>query len=155
LILFWKQGLYHALSQGHDRGTTMELLVDVILPFLGEFLIPLLFELLVEILGEAGGEALSEPLKIAKHPIVATIGFALWGAIAGGISLMLLPRSLIANQHLREIGLIAIPVSVSCVMAAIGQWRNQGERNRGTIARFGYPFTFALTMSLVRFLATR
>ncbi|WP_068087849.1 hypothetical protein [Novosphingobium rosa] len=133
----------------------MELVFDVILPFLGEFLLPLLLELLGESFGGSDSDTVTEPLGSPKPPILAIFSLALWGTIAGGISLIVLPQSLIANRHLREIGLIAIPVSVSCVSMAIGCWRRRERQGRGPIARFGYPFTFSFAMSLVRFIGTQ
>ena len=79
------------------------------------------------------------------------IGFTLWGAIAGAISLWIFPQSFIHDSIFREINLIATPVAVGLVMSLIGKIRLKKGQDLERLDRFGYAFTFALAMAFVRY----
>ena len=79
------------------------------------------------------------------------IGFTLWGAIAGGLSLLIFPNSAIAKPAYRYLNLFITPVAVGGVMALIGQTRLRRGQILVRMDRFGYAFTFAFWMAFVRF----
>ncbi len=126
----------------------MELIFELLLQFLGEILLQLLFELLSEL----GLRSLADTVGKPRHPILSTIGFLLWGAIAGAISLWILPFSPIRNPDLRVLNLIVTPVAIGGVMMLIGMTRTRKGQLLVKLNRFGYAFAFAFAMALVRFL---
>ena len=125
----------------------MEFIFEILLQFLGELLLQILFEGLVEL----GYHSLADTFKKPKHPILSTIGYLLWGAIAGGISLLILPNSFIDDPNLRLSNLILAPLAIGGIMVLIGRIRAKKGQDLVKLDRFGYAFCFAFAMSLVRF----
>ncbi|GAC1382168.1 MAG: hypothetical protein NVS3B3_24750 [Aquirhabdus sp.] len=136
----------------------MEELLFVILQFFGEILLQLIVELLVEIgwhnkgfLREIGRHVLSEPFRRKPEPWLAFIGYAIFGTIAGGLSLLLFPFHLIASSVLQFIGLFSTPLVVGSIMMCVGAWRRRRGEELVRLDRFAYSFIFAFTMGMIRF----
>ena len=62
--------------------------------FLLELLGELLIQIVVECLVELGIHSIGEPLRKPPNPWIAAIGYALFGAIVGGLSLLIVPHNL-------------------------------------------------------------
>ena len=84
-------------------------------------------------------------------PTHAAVGYTLFGAIAGGLSLLVFPAHLVKGKTLRMVNLVATPVAVGFVMSAVGLWRAKRGQTVLRIDRFFYGFLFALSLALVRF----
>ena len=125
----------------------MEFVFELVFQFLLEVLVQIGFELLAEL----GFRSLEDTFRKPKNVWLSTIGFCLWGAIAGGLSLLILPRSPISNLALRQANLIVTPLLVAGVMMMIGQARERRGQDLVKLDRFGYAFVFAFTMALVRY----
>ncbi len=125
----------------------MDFLFELILQVLGEFLL----QVLVETAFEIGVRSLADTYRRRHNPLLATIGYAMWGAIAGGISLLFLPHPLVTGPVFRRVGLVAIPLMSAVAMSLIGRWREGKGQNLVKLDRFGYAFVFAFAMTLVRF----
>ena len=121
----------------------METLFELILQFLGEMLIQGVVEL--------GFRSLADVFSNQRHPVLSTIGSLLWGAIAGGLSLWLFPRSFIANDTLKLLNLLISPIMLGFLMARLGKARAKKRQPVRQLDRFGYAFAFALAMAFVRF----
>ena len=126
----------------------MEFIFEVIFQFVGEILLQLCFQLLAEL----GVHSLADPFRRPRNPALLTVGFILWGAIAGGISLLIFPSSPIANPMLRQINLIATPVAAGLAMMMVGKARLRKGQTLVRLDRFGFAFVFAFAMALVRFI---
>lgn len=126
----------------------MELIFEILLQFFGELFLQAIFEMLFEL----GLHSLSDMLKRPKNPILSIFGFMLWGAIAGGISLFFVPRSLIGNPLLRKVNLFVTPILAGALMTIIGRVRSKRSQNLVRLDQFGYAFVFAFSMGLVRFI---
>ena len=126
----------------------MEFIFEIFLQFLGELLLQAIFEALFEL----GLHSLTDTLKRPKNPLFSAIGFIMWGAMAGGISLLLFPISLIADPLLRGVNLIATPVFAGALMTFVGRVRSKRGQALVRLDRFGYAFIFAFAMALVRFI---
>ena len=126
----------------------MEFVFEVLFQFFGEILL----QLIVQVLAELGLHSLGNTFQRRKHPIWSMIGFTLWGAIAGGLSLLVFPHSAIANPGFRYLNLFIAPLVAGGVMALIGQTRLRRGQILVRMDRFGYAFTFAFWMAFVRFL---
>jgi len=125
----------------------MEFIFEIIFQFLGELLLQLIFEFLVEL----GVHSLADTLKRPKNAVLSTIGFVLWGAMAGGISLLIFPKSAITNIVWRKINVLVTPLLAGGVMMLIGRQRGKRGQRLVGLDRFGYAFAFAFAMAIVRY----
>ena len=121
-------------------------MLEFILELLGEFLLQVVGEALVEI----GFHSLAEPFRRPPNPWLAAFGYALFGAILGGISLLAFPNNLVPGAW-RVANLVATPIAVGAVMAIMGAWRARRGQQVLRIDRFAYGYLFALFIALVRF----
>jgi hypothetical protein len=129
-----------------------EILVQIaiwVVQFLGELLLQLVGELIVGLVGRS----LKEPFRSPKpfHPWLAAIGYGIFGAIAGAVSLWAFPLLFISTQWLRISNLIATPVIAGLMMERLGAWREKKDQETMRLDTFAYGFIFALSMALVRF----
>jgi hypothetical protein len=125
----------------------MEFLLEALFQVVSEILL----QVLVEAALELGVHGLKEPFRKPKSPLFAVIGFFLWGALAGGISVFVFPRSFIKSQTLRLLNLIVTPLATGEIMRLIGKLRERRGQTLVGLDRFLYAFAFALAMALVRF----
>ena len=128
----------------------MEFIFEILLQFLGEILVQVIFESLAEL----GARSLADTVKKPKNPVLSAIGFILWGAMAGGISLLILPKSMISNLVFRQINVLVTPLVAGGVMMLIGRQRGKRGQSLVRLDRFGYAFAFALAMAVVRYIGT-
>lgn len=134
----------------------MEIIVELlfqilgfVLRILGEFILQMIFEAL----GELAVHSVREPFRRPKpiHPALAAIGYAIFGAIAGAISVWLVPHLYLETQTVRIANLVVTPIAAGGVMAAIGAWRRRREKEVIRLETFAYGYCFALAMAIVRF----
>lgn len=125
----------------------MEFIFEALFQFLGELLLQGGIELLVEL----GLHAVEDGLKRPRSPVVSAIGYLLLGALAGGLSLLILPHSAIASPLLRQGNVLVTPLAVATVMMLIGRRRDRKGQTLVRLDRFGYAFAFAFAMALVRY----
>ena len=102
-------------------------LFEILIQYGGELLIQLLIETAAEIGVHGLSKSLGETFQRPKNPLLATFGFALWGLIAGGLSLWLFPHSPITDPQWRRI-MAVTPILAGGAMAVIGSLR----RRRGS-----------------------
>jgi hypothetical protein len=122
-------------------------LLELLFEFFAEFLL----QIIVELLAEIGLRSATEPFRKPPNPWLAAIGYAIFGATAGGISLFVLPESLVQEETWRLINLAVTPVLAGLAMAAMGAWRARRGQQTLRIDRFSYGYLFALCMAIVRF----
>jgi hypothetical protein len=119
-----------------------------------EFLFEILGEFVLQTLGEAlfevGLHSLSEPFRRAPNPWLAAVGYTLFGAALGGLSLLVFPLYLVAPPW-RVANLFLTPLAVGGVMAAMGAWRARRGEPVLRIDRFLYGFLFAAALASVRY----
>ncbi len=122
----------------------------------------IIFELLLNILAEGLMQGLFE---LGGHGILATfrkddtpssrwlsiVGYLLMGAIAGGISISLMPMHLVKLPLLQLANLAVTPILLGFVFEAFGRWKTNQEKPRYAVDRFSYGFSFALAMGLIRY----
>ena len=120
-----------------------------------EFVVELLLEFLLQVLGELlfefGLRSLAEPFRKPPDPLLAVVGYALFGAIFGGISLLVFSHHMVAGQIWRWANLLLVPVAVGACMALLGRWRAKRGEEIFRIDRFSYGYLFAFLFALVRF----
>ena len=116
------------------------------LVILGEFLIQVVVEALIQL----GFHSLAEPFQKPPSPWLAAIGYALFGAIFGGFSLLAFPTNLVP-QSWRLINLLITPLAVGGIMVLLGAWRAKRGQPVLRIDRFSYGYLFALAFAFIRF----
>jgi hypothetical protein len=119
-----------------------------------EFIFELLGEFLLQVIGEAlaelGLHSLREPFRKPPNPWLASFGYVLFGALFGGLSLLAFPHALVPEAW-RVANLVATPLAVGGVMAAMGAWRARRGDPLLRIDKFAYGYLFALSLAVVRF----
>jgi hypothetical protein len=114
-----------------------------------------MFELLLQIFGEVllelGLHSLAEPFRKQPNPWFAAPGYALFGAVFGGLSLLVFPLHLMSAGIGRIVNLALTPVAVGLCMVAMGAWRVRRGDPVLRIDKFSYGYLFALSLAFVRF----
>ena len=124
----------------------MEIIIELLLQFLGELVMQATFEL--------GFHGLVEPFR-KKRPVnvlLALFGYVLLGAISGSISIWVLPNHLIANPLVQYVNLAITPIALGFTFRWLGNRRQAKGKQKRLLDRFSYGFVFALTMGLIRFI---
>ena len=130
----------------------MELIIHIlawIFEIFGELGLQLLTEIVAEVFGHANRRRRPRAEPVA--PWLAVVGCVVFGAIAGGISLWLVPELFLKNHWARIANVIVTPLISGVVMAWIGSWRRHHQGDLIRLDTFGYAFCFSLSMALVRF----
>jgi hypothetical protein len=124
---------------------------EFLFEIIGEFILQIVFEALVEL----GLHSLAEPFRRPPNPWLAAFGYTLFGATAGGLSLLLFPSHLMSSQGMRIANLIITPIAVGLLMGAMGAWRARRGEQLLRIDRFAYGYLFAISLALIRFAFAR
>ncbi|MFC0682870.1 hypothetical protein ACFFGH_33985 [Lysobacter korlensis] len=119
------------------------------LEFVFEVVGELLIQLVLETLAELGLHSRRQRRK-PVNPAVAAFGYAIFGASAGGLSLVLFPESLVPEGW-RLANLIVSPVIAGAAMVGIGAWRAKLGQELVRMDRFLYGYLFALALAAVRY----
>ena len=126
----------------------MEFIIELLFSILGEICLQIVFE----VLADFGLKSFAETMRAKKrNPILAFVGFALLGIIAGGLSLLLFRNHLLKPHWLRVTWLVIMPLMVGKVMSLIGSFWETKHRERTRLETFINGWAFALAMGLVRF----
>jgi len=132
--------------------------VEFLFEILGELALQLfalvariVVSLLANCIAEMGWAGFLHTLQRERNPVLSTIGFVIWGALAGAVSLWPFPHLVIANHWLSLANLALTPLA--CAIAATFVGEKLGEYDSRFIerSRFFYAFALAATMALVRF----
>jgi len=116
-----------------------------------------LFSIVVEVVVEVAVQLVAD--KSARRwrgwgrfgVFVRALAWCVCGALLGGLSLLVFPDLLIKSEALRLIHLGASPVIAGVVMALIGRFRRNREKEDTDLETFAQGFSFALGFGLVRF----
>jgi hypothetical protein len=122
-------------------------MLEFMFEIIGEFLLQVIGQALVEL----GFHAALEPFSKPPNPFLAAIGYFIFGAIAGWLSLFLFPAYLVPSHALRIINLVVTPIGVGGCLSAMGAWRARRGQTVMRIDKFAYAYLFALSVALVRF----
>ena len=129
-----------------------EIIVQIlgwVLQFFGELLLQLVLEAIAELLGHSFKEPFRRPRPVC--PWFAAVGYLVFGAAAGGLSVWLVPDLFIKAEWLRLANLVLTPVAAGLIMEAVGSWREQREKEVIQLETFAYGFCFAFAMAVVRY----
>lgn len=121
-------------------------MLEFLFEILGEFVLQALGEALLEI----GLHSLAEPFRRAPNPWLAALGYLLFGALLGALSLLVFPGYLVPRPW-RTVNLFVTPFAVGGLMVLMGHWRARRGEEVLRINRFTYGFLFAAALALVRY----
>ncbi len=124
-----------------------------ILELVAEFLLELLF---AELAGLLARLVRRFPVTVRRSdPFMVTAVFTLVGVAFGFLSTWIFPHPLVHPSRFHGMSLLISPLLTGLVLAWIGRaWKRRG-RSSVRIESFGYGFTFALAMALIRFWLVR
>ena len=123
-------------------------MLEFLFEILGEFLLQAIVEFFVELSVHAGWK----PTRKPTNQWVAGIGYTIFGAILGWLSLLVFPSYLVTSEAMRILNLVLTPVAAGLLMCAMGAWRARRGDEVLRIDRFAYGYLFALALALVRFI---
>jgi len=131
----------------------MEELLGAILAGLAELLFELLFELFLEAIVALIARSFRNLFSnVTLSPVMAFGFYLLLGAAFGAASLLLLPHAIFHPSKLHGISLLISPIITGLAMSQVGILLRRNGKRPVRIESFGYGFTFALGMAIVRFL---
>ena len=110
----------------------------------------LTLELLLELGFHSAGESFGR--RSRSHPVVAGIGIAVLGGVAGVLTSLVLPTRIIQQSFVPGASLLLSPIVTGILMEAYGRWRTRRGGHPSYVATFWGGALFAFTMALVRFL---
>lgn len=122
-------------------------MLEIIIEFLGEFLLQAIGEAIIEL----GLHSLAEPFRQPPEPWIAALGYTIFGAFFGGLSLLFFPSNLVSRPF-RILNLIVTPIAVGSIMTLMGAWRTRRGQSVLRIDHFAYGYVFALSFAVVRYL---
>ena len=110
-------------------------------------------QVLFEILASFGWESVKDSTRREREatPILAATGHLLLGAIAGILSLLIVPQRLAPHSPLPGLSLLLSPIGSGIAMHWLGEfWRERGK-DRPVLFSFRAGALFAFGMAVVRF----
>ena len=126
--------------------------MEIIFELIFEGVLYITGDLLVELGARSLGETIAS--RDERNPILAALGYALLGLIAGGLSLLIFPEAIARSERFHGINVLVAPAMAGLGMAGLGWLLERSGKRRLRIDSFLYGFIFALPMSLVRFYFT-
>jgi hypothetical protein len=122
----------------------MEELLGLLLEIFGEFLLELFVSFISRFLREVFDT------EEYGNPVLASLGFGIFGAVAGAISLLLWPHPLVRSPALHGISLLISPTATGGLMALVGFTLRHKGKEPTRIESFTCGFAFAFGLSLIR-----
>jgi len=131
----------------------IEILLELLL-MCAELFAEFLLELGVAALLDLALRAIAKMFETFRfeNTLLAAISYALFGASAGGLSLLIFPHRLAHPSRLHGINLLLSPIVTGLVMSLIGSTLSRYGKNVTRIESFRYGFAVAFGIALVRFL---
>jgi hypothetical protein len=121
----------------------------------------LLFEVFFQVVAETMVALIARSIRnvleesTAINPVLAATGYLLLGIAFGAASLFLFPHPIFHPSKLHGISLVVSPVITGLVMSQVGIVLRRKGRQAVRIESFGYGFTFALGLAIIRFIFVR
>jgi hypothetical protein len=135
----------------------MEELIFALLYGIAEVLAEMFFEVIlgaiVDLIVRSIRNLVGESNAIG--PVLATVGYLLLGTSFGLLSVFLLSHSLIHRSRFHGVSLVVSPVLTGLVMSQVGRLLRRQGKDSVQIESFGYGFTFALGVAIIRFFLVR
>lgn len=121
-----------------------------------ELLLEVVFYIFGELLVELGLRSLGETMaaRHERNPILAGIGYAIIGTIAGFLSLLIFPEAIVRSETFHGINMLISPLLAGLGMAGFGWLLERRGKRRLRLDSFIFGFIFAFPMAIIRFFFT-
>ena len=123
-----------------------------------EVLIELLGQLILELVVQGGFEfgvrgilAVFGKDDSSDAPWLASVGYCIFGAVAGFISIWLIPMHVLNSHSMQLLNLTISPALLGLVFRTLGRQNEKRGRKRRRSDRFLFGFAFAMAMGLTRY----
>jgi hypothetical protein len=128
--------------------------LEIIFEFIFQAIGEVVLQIVAEGLFELGFYSLAEALnrKKRRNPILASIGYLLWGGVIGVVTIVIFPSLMIKNPVFRVLNLIITPIIAGVSMSVLGSLRKRKGQDLLRIDSFFYGALFAFGLAIVRFL---
>ena len=137
----------------------MEVILELLFEFFGEYVLAVLWELLASAFGSAFRSR--QPAKPERDGAAAAPAFRVgWfgrliaGTVLGALSVWLLPVSFARTLDVKLAVLIGVPIACGLSMGLIGALKRRRGRDTAAIESFRNGFLFALPFVAIRFFFT-
>ena len=127
----------------------MEVIFELLFEAFGDILLQVLFEALAEVGIHLVRGRVEHAQSRSKWRLM--LGYALLGAMAGGLSLLPFPNALAHSHAGRLATLLLAPLVAAASTVALGRWRARRGQDPVNIDRMAYAYLFALAMAAVRY----
>jgi hypothetical protein len=118
-----------------------------------EVFFQVVLETIVALIARSIRSVFTQPIAI--DPILAAIGYLLLGISFGTVSLHFFPHPLVHTSRFHGISLMLSPAITGFVMSQVGVLLRLKGKRAVRIESFGYGFTFALGLAIIRFFFSR
>jgi hypothetical protein len=133
-------------------------LLAAILGAIAEFLLEAFLELIAAAVLDLASRALLGLFKgvagaVKDNRVFIGLAYVLLGALAGGLSLFVLPHPLTRHEHptrFHGISVLISPIVTGFVLSAVGGILRKSGKKVTPVETFEYGFAFALGMAVVR-----
>ena len=122
-------------------------MLEILFELFGEFILQFLFE----ILAVFGPHKWATSLRRPSEAWMTASYFAIFGMLAGGMSLLIVHAHFITHKPTRIVNLIVTPLAIGAAMSFIGAWRERHDEAMLRFDRFSYGYLFALGFAFIRF----
>jgi len=135
----------------------MEDLLAALFSALAEALFELLFELFAEAIVSLIVRAIRSLFSSVGplSPILAGALYLFLGGAFGALSIFFFPHPIFRPSRFHGISLLVSPLITGLVMSQVGKLLRRNDKEPVQIESFGYGFTFALGMAVVRLILVR
>jgi hypothetical protein len=110
-----------------------------------------LLQAMAELFFSMGLSSMGETFRRKPNPGMAAIGYGMFGAVLGGLSLLVFRTPLITFGSGRLLNLVVTPIAAGLLMASLGAWKTRRGKVVFRIDRFSYGYLFAFAFALVRY----
>jgi hypothetical protein len=130
----------------------MELIAEIV-SALVQFLLEVALQVSADCLAELGVESIREMVKPSRpqRPLLAGIGYALTGAVAGWMSLWWFPIRFAGSTGLRLMTLALAPAMSALILWVFLTLIGRPAAPEARRSRFWFAYAFGLVFALVRF----
>jgi hypothetical protein len=132
----------------------MDEVLIALLSAVGELLLEVFFQVVVEAIVALIVRSVRNVLEESNaiNPFLAGVGYFVLGIAFGIASLRVYPHPLFHPSKLHGISLVISPVITGFVMSQVGTVLRRKGKQAVRIESFGYGFTLALGLAIIRFI---
>jgi hypothetical protein len=132
----------------------MDEVLIALLSAVGELLLEVFFQVVVEAIVALVVRSVRNVLEESNaiNPFLAGVGYFVLGIAFGIASLRVYPHPLFHPSKLHGISLVISPVITGFVMSQVGTVLRRKGKQAVRIESFGYGFTLALGLAIIRFI---